>query len=100
MKTTQHTLGPWRVATQGLGRNNAVFPAEAVAPCIADCDGNPNAEEAQANARLIAAAPTMLDALERIYDWTLAPGSKPDPQVVAQIALDALRSVKLTHKPA
>jgi len=75
--STQHTPGPWIVRYNGSG-----YPAAIDAP---DADNRapgkvgtsitrwnaitlPSSEEGQANARLIAASPTMLEALERIVN--------------------------------
>jgi hypothetical protein len=64
MMTTNHTPGPWR-CTQAA-RANAQILIEAV-------DGSevcrqPADAEGRANARLIAAAPDLLAALQSIYD--------------------------------
>ena len=60
---SKHTPGPWEKAepfatVRAPGR-----------PCIADC-GSRSDLDAQANARLIAAAPDLLAALEYIMAWT------------------------------
>lgn len=62
---SEHTPGPWRLAEQGLGENAAVFPAQAVAPCIADCNAGPKGE-CLANAILVASAPDLLEALQTL----------------------------------
>lgn len=62
MKETKHTPGPWKV--NGHPGNNAGTDWRQVTDCkenpvfIAECHKN--------NARLIAAAPEMLEALERL----------------------------------
>ena len=56
MIETHHTPGPWAVA-------------ETFSPCVLIGDGYvqlPVNDEAQANARLIAAAPELLEALQRL----------------------------------
>ncbi len=62
----KHTPGPWR--NEGWG-NLIVNSAEGYT-ILACPGGNPNCpvEELQANARLIAAAPEMLETLEHIRD--------------------------------
>ena len=88
----QHTLGPWHV-----GENNdpaIVFDAEGWAVC--DCKtyhrkGHIN--EMRSNARLIAAAPDLLDALERAVKWLVIcddPRSSKD-LAVAETALRKAR---------
>lgn len=66
--TMKHTSGPWRV---GSLERDAVYPAAAVAPCIADCNalGRLPIDERQANANLIAQAPTMFKALEGLVEY-------------------------------
>lgn len=54
---TNHTPGPWAVS-----QNNPRLVKHLSGPVLAEC-GPVNAEEAQANARLIAAAPELLGAL-------------------------------------
>jgi hypothetical protein len=62
-----HTPGPWRVLLDSLrvGRNSDFAPTVLV---IADCRGSTGVSvaESQANARLIAAAPALLEALRAI----------------------------------
>lgn len=73
MTAAKATQGPWRIqweATHGA----AVYAPQAAGVGVAWCGGNTivttdgsysiNAEEAAANARLIAAAPSLLDALK------------------------------------
>ncbi|QEL18751.1 hypothetical protein PX52LOC_05788 [Limnoglobus roseus] len=68
MTKATHTPGPWRVDS-GMGSLSYVRAksGELVASCTwMHSDGKPI--EAQANARLIAAAPDLLDALEAMWD--------------------------------
>jgi len=68
----KHTPGPWVVVMSDLVRaQNGVF--------VADCEATPPhlrpappTEEAKANARLIAAGPVMLAALEAAYASLIA----------------------------
>lgn len=60
--SAQHTLAPWVVS------NNAVFGNHGVIkPLVADLNLSPvNDDESKANARLIAAAPDLLAALQAL----------------------------------
>ena len=60
MTNKQHTAAPWQ---QGLGREYWHILSERKPVAILQI-GNPNAE---ANARLIAAAPELLEALDDLY---------------------------------
>jgi hypothetical protein len=81
MKDT-HTPGPWHLATDG--RTIAHTPADPDAPRLIARVGGP---KQKGDARLIAAAPELLDALQRIKGTT-------DPARMWQIASDALAKVK------
>ena len=63
----KHTPGPWRVdpdPRQDMEWNNHIYGADDMAVCfMAHSDGKDD-ERDQANARLIAAAPELLGALE------------------------------------
>jgi hypothetical protein len=80
---SKHTPGPWEVKPYAWQRGNvSVFaPKFGRAPygaCVAytPCsDGVGGAEGALANARLIAAAPELLEALKRAHTWLQ--GSEP-----------------------
>lgn len=65
---SKHTPGPWRARTEGTELNPdwiAVFNSTGKwALATANQSAGIDREEAKANARLIAAAPEMLDALE------------------------------------
>ena len=74
--TEQHTTGPWRIGDAGFtvfGPPNGTSAPEVVAPC-----------KTRANARLIAAAPELLAALNRIADSEPRPNRNRDfdPDVV------------------
>lgn len=60
METTKHTPGPWAIS-----QNNPRLVKHLSGPVLAEC-GPVNTEEAQANARLIAAAPELFDALNKL----------------------------------
>lgn len=61
--TKTHTPGPWKTDKSGV---NVLDPRERVEYVIAFCKGS-TLQEVQSNARLIAAAPSMLLALETAW---------------------------------
>lgn len=63
----EHTKGPWRVGVKNAGTDERTVDAEHyhVCTCHHHCVGSIE-KEMEANARLIAAAPDMLEALERL----------------------------------
>jgi len=70
--TTQHTSGPW-VATERHGYREILGPRECAdwfgtkeTWAVAYCDTDRDEAEQDANARLIAAAPALLEALESV----------------------------------
>jgi hypothetical protein len=74
--TAKHTPGPWTVPVPRIGPNQA-FRVMAGSCQIADTIEDNGAVDAQANARLIAAAPEMAKALQAIVaggitGWSLA----------------------------
>ena len=63
MKESKHTQGPWKVDTfcvWGGTHGDAYVAATLTGICE---------EEQRANARLIAASPTMYEALKALVDW-------------------------------
>jgi hypothetical protein len=77
---TKHTPGPWlnygRVSTTGL-LYSAVAAKTLIAKVYSESYGDQ--EQERANARLIAAAPDLLDALIELVGWqTTAPDSCVD----------------------
>lgn len=60
---TEHTPGPWKVMQGSLTFPKLLIRAPQTDKAIADCDYQQGAE-GQANARLIAAAPDLIKALE------------------------------------
>lgn len=64
--TENHTAGPWRAeGPDEFGDYNIHHPADALAVAAAVRNGRPD-EEVEANARLIAAAPELLAAVEYV----------------------------------
>jgi hypothetical protein len=78
MNTYKHTPGPWLVSLEGFARKGwaacpTVYACDSDLRYIAFCNddmtvGEPTDNEA--NARLIAAAPCLLDALQRLNSAT------------------------------
>ncbi len=67
MTNTQHTPGPWEISADKYANfKNAVFGPDELK--VADCGSSRLTGEVEANARLIAAAPELLEALERAAD--------------------------------
>jgi len=100
---TEHTAGPWRVdgrdLFQGVGHDKALMhavirdPSERWTALVEIED-----EEGEANARLIAAAPELLAALEALYaqeDWT-RDGDVIDPRSPLGLARAAIAKAKAT----
>lgn len=64
-----HTKGPWRVSREGtlvMGGENEPGERILIARAHYGARPDPSGEQAEANARLIAAAPELLQALERL----------------------------------
>lgn len=65
---TKHTPGPWSL--RHGGRHDGDRLVTSGGSDICRMDGGPNDDsETLANARLIAAAPELLDALRNLLDW-------------------------------
>jgi hypothetical protein len=62
MNTTQHTPGPWQVSPHSNITSKSLVVAK-----VEQMPGNYESEK-QANARLIASAPDMFDALQAVCD--------------------------------
>jgi hypothetical protein len=63
----KHTPGPWTVGEQNPADNTIAIKAGKLSP-LAYCAPRPHWDDTQkANARLIAAAPDLLQALEGLY---------------------------------
>lgn len=72
--TTQHTLGPWIVDGNVIRGDKQSNGSVSVA-CVLDVAypfGRFAGESTQANARLIAAAPDLLEALKALHGWCKA----------------------------
>lgn len=75
---SKHTPGPWHVDTSSISQFNIV-DSNLFVVCDTICGEEKSDEVNEANAKLIAAAPEMLEILERAYK-TLRP-------IIAEIAL-------------
>lgn len=79
MSAFKHTPGPWEVDAAYGWIEHSVWPAKAHAQVVARngesmtpvarCQSNARATDNHANARLIAAAPELLAALEEMVCW-------------------------------
>ena len=95
--TSRHTPGPWKVGTKGQRAQPYVEGADGspVASCGGNAPGRGSYEietlrRRKANARLIAAAPTMIDALRDLVIAAEAAGW--DTDVLNAPILDAARA--------
>ena len=74
----QHTPGPWKVYPSGTQTFVAsVATGRIVAVDLYDENSNPPIEEVDANARLIAAAPALLEAVEAALKFIQEGDSEP-----------------------
>lgn len=68
---SKHTLGPWKAKGEKYGKTIDIFGNDGTDQPIAWADSDDiDPKEAKANARLIAAAPDLLAALERLFKQT------------------------------
>ena len=70
MSAAKHTPGPWRIATEPSGIRARHIKADSyltVCSSLTSVSRNCGPDEINANARLIAAAPELLAALETAY---------------------------------
>lgn len=87
-----HTPGPWTLNRVAYSDASAVFVMSGKSTVCEVYPRPQGAESREANARLIAAAPTMLAALEVIAAWT--PSASPNEPGGMSImdAIDAARA--------
>ena len=84
-----HTKGPWNVANFHSYDKRILIPEAGCEVDYDDCDR----AEAEANARLIAAAPDMYEALRAVVAWCETPqdhGGNPYCKKFVHLAQDAL----------
>ena len=91
--TLQHTPGPWSLGDCNgltvLGPRTRFKSGQRALACIATCDDSEKSAEDEANARLIAAAPDLLNAL----GWALTQVDDdlcPDHQAALNAAYAAI----------
>lgn len=65
MSKAQHTPGPWSFSSKG-GSNGTVLSGDFVIARCQRIDGDEWKQQSRANARLIAAAPELLEALNEL----------------------------------
>lgn len=65
---SKHTKGPWTVDARAMNSCGVTGQTAFVANCSPRAGGPMKVDECQANARLIAAAPEMLEALRQITE--------------------------------
>lgn len=92
--TSKHTPGPWVIDGHNMSSIiRCTAPKghpDAKHVCgdyetIADCKG----DNWKANARLIAAAPDMLEALRQCSDWFIGGGIEPDGEALQRLIAKA-----------
>ena len=79
---SKHTPGPWQYPDDGFvrGFDSSLIASVARGP----------SEYAEANARLIAAAPEMYELLEKVAKTAETAASKPDKQEVCAVLLEVV----------
>jgi hypothetical protein len=88
MKTTQHTPGPWIRKGDWIHGTPESGASQGIAQILGNCGCSKTTE---ANARLIAAAPELLAALELIYA-----NAGESPEWIRMTILKATRSASCT----
>lgn len=68
MGERKHTPGPWYATTRQGSWDWVVAQSESIEVCQMFHDGTPENETGEANARLVASAPDLLEALELLCD--------------------------------
>jgi hypothetical protein len=86
-----HTPGPWVYEVENSGANFRLYAGEEDIISGCGCCGSPlMCGPFQANARLIVAAPDLLEALENIERWTRTRGGECTIEVVRDCARRAI----------
>ena len=87
MSESKHTPGPWDVDFSGPARLAITGPSEeTIARCDMQCE---NGDVDEANARLIAAAPDLLEACKAVEVWViLATARDAHPEAVDNALAD------------
>jgi hypothetical protein len=84
MKTHTHTQGPWHPVTLGASPDHAWAIDSELVEIARLPEWPDNQAEAEANARLIAAAPEMLAALESMLKWSGSDDSIVGPEIAVR----------------
>lgn len=88
--TAQHTPGPWNVSGQPIEFDEAIVADGPIAIARLPRAGQAALNgQMGANARLIAAAPDLLDALQYIVNWQTSP-DKWNPETARDMARAAI----------
>ncbi len=91
---SQHTPGPWTLSAQHIEASGKRIASASWAK-VRPASMTLTAEEGAANARLIAAAPTLLAALEQVNTWLVSPMTDSETlREMYQLTLAALRAAK------
>ena len=83
--TTQHTPGPWKIGEITGGQDGGIWAEidgqghSGIAQVVWKMEDDERTPRCEANARLIAAAPDLLEALQQISDY-----ARTDGDIIAQ----------------
>jgi hypothetical protein len=94
MSEPQHTPGPWK----DNGYMQVVSPLMATVATTGCTDSTPIKEQL-ANARLIAAAPDLLDALRRLHRLSGQLIDEPSARIAKALASSAIYKATATNTP-
>ncbi len=83
---SKHTPGPWLAIRCLDGYRVNVPPGHMTADCLGET-------HTEANARLIAAAPEMKDALVRAFHWIHTPGAEMNNGWTAERLMDEIKTI-------
>lgn len=96
----EHTPGPWKIAPWPKARGYVISVCKGLPQKpVAQAHGQQDPAEREANARLIAAAPDLLAALEHVTEllvdtWSDAMDGDPEKEVAVADARAALAAAK------
>lgn len=98
MTKSQHTSAPWEYTQDHKFRISAKGRTRLIASCSFGLNYNETGDimpaEAEANARLIAAAPELLAALEAINMWMKGYGTKTQSEIQHEYIIPVLNKIK------
>ena len=94
---TKHTPGPWEKGENGFGDIMMVYCDDELGSAVADCSVKHymklTIDERLANAKLIAAAPSLLQSLIELVD--VMPSITPDHQEARVKAIESINKATL-----